>query len=66
MYPAPGCLTKRPPEAIMAKRRIDTNAGAQPIGAYSQGVRAGDFIFVSGQGPLDPQSGMSAGLHVSG
>jgi 2-iminobutanoate/2-iminopropanoate deaminase len=23
-------------------------------GAYSQGVRAGDFVFISGQGPLDP------------
>ncbi|HEV8565288.1 MAG TPA: Rid family detoxifying hydrolase [Actinomycetota bacterium] len=22
-------------------------------GAYSQGVRAGDFVFISGQGPLD-------------
>ena len=33
-------------EIIMAKRRIETKAGAHPIGAYSQGVRAGDFIFV--------------------
>jgi 2-iminobutanoate/2-iminopropanoate deaminase len=64
MYSAPGCLTKRPPEAIMAKRRIDTKAGAQPIGAYSQGVRAGDFIFVSGQGPLDPQSGDVCGATI--
>ena len=23
-------------------------------GAYSQAVRAGDFVFISGQGPLDP------------
>ena len=23
-------------------------------GAYSQAIRAGDFVFVSGQGPLDP------------
>jgi 2-iminobutanoate/2-iminopropanoate deaminase len=39
-------------------------AGAQPIGAYSQGVRAGDFIFVSGQGPLDPQSGGVCGATI--
>ncbi len=25
-----------------------------PVGPYSQAVRAGDFLFVSGQGPLDP------------
>ena len=48
----------------MAKRRIETKAGAQPIGAYSQGVRAGDFIFVSGQGPLDPQSGDICGANI--
>jgi 2-iminobutanoate/2-iminopropanoate deaminase len=23
-------------------------------GAYSQGVRAGDFVYLSGQGPIDP------------
>jgi 2-iminobutanoate/2-iminopropanoate deaminase len=25
-------------------------------GAYSQAIRAGDFVFISGQGPLDPAS----------
>jgi 2-iminobutanoate/2-iminopropanoate deaminase len=25
-------------------------------GAYSQAVRAGDFVFISGQGPLDPHT----------
>ncbi len=25
-------------------------------GAYSQAVRAGDFVFISGQGPLDPST----------
>ena len=39
----------------MPKRKIE--AGPQPIGAYSQGMRGGDFIFVSGQGPFDPSSG---------
>lgn len=32
-----------------------------PVGAYSPGVRAGDFIFVSGQVPKDPKSGEVAG-----
>ena len=45
----------------MPKQQITTNTGATPIGAYSQGLRAGDFIFVSGQGPLDPATGKIVG-----
>ena len=45
----------------MAKRQISTSAGAPPVGAYSQGLRVGDFIFVSGQGPLDPATGKVVG-----
>jgi 2-iminobutanoate/2-iminopropanoate deaminase len=45
----------------MAKQRISTTTGAQPVGAYSQGLRAGDFVFVSGQGPLDSKTGKVVG-----
>ncbi len=38
----------------MAKTIIRTNASVQPQGAYSQGIRAGDFLFVAGHTPLDP------------
>ena len=48
----------------MAKKRITTNTGAQPVGAYSQGLRAGDFVFVSGQGPLDPKTGKVVGTSI--
>ena len=48
----------------MAKRKIETVAGPKPIGAYSQAVRAGDFIFVAGQGPLDPHSGDICGANI--
>ena len=49
---------------IVATRKIETRAGPQPIGAYSQTVRAGDFIFVSRQGPLDPNSGDICGANI--
>jgi 2-iminobutanoate/2-iminopropanoate deaminase len=45
----------------MPKQQIMTQSGASPIGAYSQGLRVGDFIFVSGQGPLDPATGKIVG-----
>ena len=48
----------------MSKQQITTRTGASPIGAYSQGLRVGDFIFVSGQGPLDPETGQIVGTTV--
>jgi len=48
----------------MGKQRISTPTGAQPVGAYSQGLRAGDFVFVSGQGPLDPKTGKVVGSTI--
>jgi 2-iminobutanoate/2-iminopropanoate deaminase len=48
----------------MPKQQLKTTAGAAPIGAYSQGLRVGDFVFVSGQGPLDPQTGQVVGTTI--
>ena len=48
----------------MSKQQITTKSGASPVGAYSQGLRAGDFIFVSGQGPLDPETGQIVGTTI--
>jgi len=36
---------------------VSTQAAPAAIGPYSQAVRAGDFLFVSGQIPLDPVTG---------
>ena len=41
----------------MAKYEIQSKHGAPPRGAYSQGWRAGDFIFVTGTGPNNPATG---------
>ena len=41
-------------ETALAKYVITSKKGAPPQGAYSQGWRAGDFVFVTGTGPNDP------------
>ena len=35
-------------------RKTYTAQGAKPIGPYSQAVDAGEFVFLSGQIPVDP------------
>jgi 2-iminobutanoate/2-iminopropanoate deaminase len=39
------------------KEIILTDKGPKPLGPYSQAVRANGFIFISGQGALDPATG---------
>lgn len=41
----------------MSKEEIRTGRAPEAIGPYSQGVRAGDLVFVSGQIPTDPATG---------
>ena len=36
---------------------VSSSDAAAPVAAYSQAVRAGDFLFVSGQIPIDPATG---------
>lgn len=36
---------------------VTTEAAPQAIGPYSQAIRIGDFVFTSGQIPIDPQTG---------
>ena len=46
----------------MAKREAISSADAPTaIGPYSQAIRAGDYLFVSGQIPIDPSSGSIVG-----
>ena len=40
----------------MTVRTITTPEAPAAIGTYSQGVRAGDTVYLSGQIPLDPKS----------
>ena len=48
----------------MPKQQITTRSGASPVGPYSPGLRVGDLIFVSGQGPLDPATGQIVGENI--
>jgi len=41
----------------MLKKQIQTTDAPAAIGPYSQAIRAGNFIFYSGQIPLDPETG---------
>ncbi|MDR1978688.1 MAG: RidA family protein [Synergistaceae bacterium] len=42
------------------KKVIATDKAPAAIGPYSQAIQAGDFLFASGQIPLDPQTGQIA------
>jgi 2-iminobutanoate/2-iminopropanoate deaminase len=48
----------------MSKYVIHSKRGAPPRGAYAQGWRAGDFIFVTGTGPIDPFTGELVGESI--
>jgi 2-iminobutanoate/2-iminopropanoate deaminase len=37
--------------------RLTVKGAPTPQGPYSTAVRAGDFLYISGQGPIDPVSG---------
>jgi len=41
----------------MQKSIINTENAPAAVGPYSQGTRAGDFVYTAGQIPLDPATG---------
>ncbi len=41
----------------MTRIAIQTSAAPAAIGPYAQAIRAGDTLYLSGQIPLDPESG---------
>ena len=46
-------------------KKISTDKAPAAIGPYSQGIVAGDFLFASGQIPLDPESGAIMGTTIA-
>jgi 2-iminobutanoate/2-iminopropanoate deaminase len=48
----------REPRAALAKKKPIVSEGAPaPVASYSQAIKAGKFLFCSGQIPLDPRTG---------
>ncbi len=41
----------------LKKSRVFTKKAPSPVGPYSQAIRAGDFLFVAGQVPVNPETG---------
>lgn len=49
----------------MPREPIHSPHAPAAIGPYSQATRAGDMVFLSGQIPLDPNSGLLVGGDIS-
>lgn len=49
----------------MIKKALATEKAPAAIGPYSQGVRCGDYVYVSGQLPIDPATGAFAGDDIA-
>lgn len=49
----------------MEKKIIETSEAPAPIGPYSQAVKAGSLLFVSGQIALDPKTGNLVGENIA-
>lgn len=50
----------------MEKNIIETSQAPAPIGPYSQAVRVGNLLFISGQIAINPQNGEIEAKDVSG
>jgi 2-iminobutanoate/2-iminopropanoate deaminase len=48
----------------MSRQAISTSKAAKPPATYSQAVRAGGLIFVSGTAPHDPETGALVGATI--
>jgi 2-iminobutanoate/2-iminopropanoate deaminase len=43
---------------------IKTQNAPQPLGPYSQGIKAGNMLFIAGQGSIDPKTGKMLGEDI--
>src|ERR1700735_5549878 len=52
-----GAFTQATRGQTVTRTTIHTDSAPQAIGTYSQAVRVGNTVYVSGQIPLDPRTG---------
>lgn len=50
---------------MTVKKVITTDQAPAAIGPYSQAIKAGRFLYLSGQLPIDPETGKFAGDDIS-
>jgi 2-iminobutanoate/2-iminopropanoate deaminase len=48
-----------------SKQVVFTDKAVKPVGPYSQAVRAGDFLFISGTVPVDPVTGQVVAREIA-
>ena len=48
----------------MERHIVSTDNAPKPPASYSQAVKAGGLVFVSGQGPFDPKTGEVVGTTI--
>ena len=46
------------------KQAVLTDAAPAPVGPYSQAIKAGGWLYVSGQIPIDPKTGEMVGPDI--
>ncbi len=49
----------------MELKKVSTTAAPAAIGPYSQAIQVGEFLFTSGQIPLDPSTGVLVGENIT-
>ncbi len=50
----------------MSRQVVSTDKAPAAIGPYSQAIKAGGFVFTSGQVPIDPASGKIEATDITG
>jgi 2-iminobutanoate/2-iminopropanoate deaminase len=64
LYMRETCIPYTKGYITMPKQVVHVTNGPQPGGAYSPILRVGDFIFVSGQAPIDPVTNEIVGTTI--
>ena len=50
---------------MMELKKVSTQNAPAAIGPYSQAIQVGEFVFTSGQIPLDPATGLVVGEDIT-